>query len=164
MKKIVMVTVLGIFLISCATMMGEKAAPEMRKYENVGDVPGVLKDDLYVKVNSWFVETFKSAESVIEYQDKEAGKVMGKYVFNYSEGAYSYSVKQTISIDVKDGKYRLVITNPYFLPTGDVLGGTYAAPGDYRILDTVAGITKAQSEWKKLEQSLVAYLNTSSDW
>lgn len=164
MKKVFVIIFMGIVLTSCATMMGEKAAPELRKYESVVDVPGVLKDDLYVKVNSWFVETFNSAESVIEYQDKEAGKVMGKYVFNYSEGAYSYSVKQTISIDVKDGKYRLVITDPYFLPTGDVLGGTYADPGNYRILDTVAGITKAQSEWKKLDQSLAAYLNTSSDW
>ena len=151
-------------MTSCASMMGEKAAPELRKYENVVEVDSVLKDDLYVSVNSWFVETFNSAESVIEYQDKEAGKVMGKYVFNYTEGIYFYSVKQTISIDVKDNRYRIVINDPYFKTTGDALNGTYPERREYRILDTMAGVTKARSEWLKLEESLTSYLGNTSDW
>jgi len=162
MKKIIFVLIVSILMNSCATV--EKATPELRRYESVGDIPNVIKDDLYVRVNGWFVETFNSAESVIEYQDKEAGKVMGKYTFNYSEGIFYYSIKQTISVDVKDGKYRIVISDPYFLITGDMWSGSSTANAEYRVLDTVAGITRARTEWIKLEQSLVGYLTTSSKW
>src|SRR5690625_7103367 len=67
------------------------------------------KDDLYIRTNGWFVETFNSPESVIEFQDKEAGKIMGKYVYTYSEGVYTYAVRQTISIDIREGRLRMSI-------------------------------------------------------
>src|SRR5574344_2909153 len=67
----------------CATMMGAKATPEMRTYKRIIEIPGQTKDQIYIRANSWFVETFNSAESGIEFQDKEAGKIMGNYVFSY---------------------------------------------------------------------------------
>lgn len=70
----------GFILNGCATMMGAKAAPEMRTFEKVIEISDKSKDQIYIKANGWFVETFNSAESVIEFQDKEAGKIMGKYV------------------------------------------------------------------------------------
>jgi hypothetical protein len=89
MKRVLFYSVLTVllsaFLYACGTMMGAKAPEEARRFEKVIDVPGFSKSDLYVKANAWFVETFNSAESVIEFQDKEAGKIMGKYVFSYYE-------------------------------------------------------------------------------
>ncbi|WP_107822016.1 DUF4468 domain-containing protein [Mangrovibacterium marinum] len=53
------------------------------KSEQVIEVPGT-KDELYVKANEWMVRSFNNAKSVIQFQDKEAGKIMGKYLLHGS--------------------------------------------------------------------------------
>ena len=47
-------------------------------YEDVVKVEGVSASDLYVRANEWFAKTFNSANAVIQMQDKEAGKIIGK--------------------------------------------------------------------------------------
>ncbi|PTN28985.1 hypothetical protein C6366_18615, partial [Desulfonatronum sp. SC1] len=74
---------------SCASMMGTTAPEEARRYERIIEVPNHTKSEIYVKANAWFVETFNSAENVIEFNDRESGRVMGKYVFTYNEGVYT---------------------------------------------------------------------------
>lgn len=150
-------------LIRCGTMMGAKANPELRSYEEVLELPGHSKDQLYIRANSWFVETFNSAESVIEFQDKEAGKLMGKYIFSYSEGVYTYNVKQTVDVEMKDDKVRVRITNPLYRATSG-MGETYYN-NSYRLLETQQGVERARSEWKKLTASLESYLEEKDeDW
>ncbi|WP_233248578.1 DUF4468 domain-containing protein, partial [Desulfonatronum sp. SC1] len=70
-------------------MMGTTAPEEARRYERIIEVPNHTKSEIYVKANAWFVETFNSAENVIEFNDRESGRVMGKYVFTYNEGVYT---------------------------------------------------------------------------
>lgn len=149
-------------LTSCATMMGVKAPVEMRSMEKIVEIPDNSKDELYIKANSWFVETFNSAESVIEFQDKEAGKIMGKYIFSYAEGVYTYNVKQTVDIAIKDNKVKITISNPMFKATSG-MGETYTNTS-YRVLETQKGIDRARTEWNTLINSLVEYLKTDSDW
>lgn len=156
--------VLSATLNSCATMMGVQAPPEMRTFEKIIEISNKSKADLYINANSWFVETFNSAESVIEFQDKEAGKIMGKYVFSYVEGIYYYDVRQTISIDVKDNKVRIVINDPYYKTTGDVLNGSYGGGKNYTPLVSQKGIDRARLEWNKISESLIAYLNKETNW
>jgi len=83
MKLIAFITFAWVVIHSCSTTTAIKATPEMLHFEKIINVLNTPKDELYIKVNSWFVETFTSAESVIEFQDKEAGRVMGKYIFDY---------------------------------------------------------------------------------
>jgi len=155
---------LSVLLSGCATMNGVPAPNELRTYENIIEVPSKLKNELYVDVNSWFVQNFNSAESVIEFQDKEVGKIMGKYVFSYNEGIYYYDVRQTISIDVKDYKVRLVINEPYFKTTGDALNGNYAGQRNYQPLVSQKGVERARIEWDQLAGSLAKHLSNSSNW
>ena len=69
-----------LFFISCKTMeMGKSASPDLLEYSKIYDYEGKGQDELYVKANAWFVDNFNSAESVIQFQDKESGKLMGKY-------------------------------------------------------------------------------------
>ncbi len=167
MKKLLTAIFFVTLFSSCGTMMaGETAAPELCRYESIGEIAGLTKDDLYTLVNAWFVETFNSAESVIEYQDKEAGRVMGKYTFSCSDDYYYYEVKQTISVDVQDGRYRFVINDPYIKTVGDIFdssGQKYS--GEYSQLNTVNGLEVAQLKWELLEESFLAYLSTGTlDW
>lgn len=158
------IIIIMILLLGCATMMGVKADPEMRTFEKIIEIQGTTKNDLYVKANSWFVDTFNSAESVIEYQDKEAGKIMGKYILFYKEGIYSYMVRQIISVDIKNNKVRFIIKNPYYTITGDALNGQYIENIEYRTLDTQAGLKRVHIEWNKLVQSFTNYLNKKTNW
>lgn len=151
-------------LTSCATMMGTKASPEMRIFEKIIDIPDKTKNELYINANSWFVENFNSAESVIEFQDKESGKIMGKYVYTYYEGIYNHMVRQVISIDLKDNKVRITINEPYFKTIGDALNGIYASGANYRPLVSQKGLEKAHVEWNTLTNSLVEALRKSSNW
>lgn len=86
-------------------------------YSEVIEVSGVSKNDLYVRANTWFTRTFKSAKSVLELQDKEAGKLIGKGVLpimikvpimGATDAGY---VGATVTIMCKDGKYKYVIDN-----------------------------------------------------
>lgn len=160
--KLTFITIVMILITGCATI---KVPPEMRTFEKIVEISNQSKNDLYIKANSWFVSTFNSAESVIEFQDKEAGKIMGKYVFSYMEGIYYYDIKQTISIDIKDSKVRIVISDPYCKNTGDVLNGRYGYVGrSYSILESQKGIEKARLEWNLLVKSLTTSLNKNTDW
>lgn len=164
-QQITILTCIAIILVTatgCATMMGAKATPEMRTYERIIEIPGQTKDQIYIKANSWFVETFNSAESVIEFQDKEAGKIMGKYVFSYAEGVYTYSVKQTVDISIKDDKVRVIINNPHYKTTSG-MGETYYN-ATYRPLETQKGVERARTEWSELTTSLENYLQKDDGW
>ena len=160
--KLICFIVLLPLLVSCGTMMGAKAPIEMRSIEQIIDIPNMTKENIYIKANSWFVETFNSAESVIEFQDKENGKIMGKYVYSYSEGVYTYDVRQVVDISIKDNKIKVSISNPYYKATSG-LGEKYTNTV-YRLLETQTGIDKARIEWKKLIESLVEYIKVESEW
>lgn len=76
------------------------------------------KDDLYVKSNQWMVENFKSAKSVIQFSDKEAGIVSGRYFFSgyTSSAGYGASASVTnteiyalIRLQVKEGASKITI-------------------------------------------------------
>lgn len=84
------------------------------------------KLELYSRVREWFAKTYNSAMNVIQMDDKENGKIIGKALMkvyfktifnsNYSGGNINY----TISIYVKDGKYKYEITD--FYHTGELAG------------------------------------------
>ena len=162
MVKFSMILVSVIILAGCASMMGEKASPEMRNFKKIVEIPGQSKNAIYQKANSWFVETFRSGESVIEYQDKEAGKIMGKYVFSYAEGVYTYDVKQVIDVAIKNNKVKVEIKKP-LIRTASGLGQSYPN-NQYRPLETKAGLNKARDEWNQLVSSLKGRLNKNEEW
>jgi len=92
--------------------------PEMRHYEKIIQITNTTQNDLYIRANEWFVETFHNAESVIQFQDKEAGIIKGKYYYlipktfhpvfgnDFELGAVTYSI---ITVEVKEDKARIQI-------------------------------------------------------
>lgn len=161
---IILMVISSCLITSCGTMIGVQGTPEMRTFEKIIEVPNKSKADIYISTNTWFVENFNSAESVIEFQDKESGKIMGKYVYIYMDGIYNQMVKQIISIDIKDGKVRLFISEPCLKTIGDALNGIYIKTNNYKPLTTLKGLQKANEEWGKLALSLDNALNTTLSW
>lgn len=79
-------------------------------YEEIINVENKSKSDLLVNAKQWFVDYFKSSKDVIQNEDKETGRIIGKGIlFFYAKTwAMSFKIddKITIQIDCKDNKYR----------------------------------------------------------
>lgn len=75
----------------------------------------VTKDILYSKAREWFAIAFKSSNDVVQLEDKENGKIIGKAIMNVyykSMGReYPSKIRYSIAIQVKDGRYKYEITD-----------------------------------------------------
>lgn len=151
MKNLTLISLL--LLTSC---MVTQLPTEQTTLEKVIEVPGVSQNDLYVRANTWFVRTFNSAESVIEFQDKESGKIAGKYIVGYNYLLTEYLGKQTITVDVKEGKARIRIENPMVRQrTG--MGAKYSPVNK-------AHLDKLKPKWNELIADFEKGVNTSDDF
>ncbi len=160
MKHIVIIIVLSVFSGCVAT----KPLPsDLTTYEKIFSLPNQSKDQLYIKTNEWFVRTFVSSESIIEFQDKDAGKILGKYVNDFTKGIYNYRVKQVISIDIKEGKVRLIINEPLIKATGSVLSTEpYNFP--YKKIKSLSQLELIKTHWQKLASDLENTLIKDTSW
>jgi hypothetical protein len=72
------------------------------------------KDALYKNAKLYFVDNFKSAKDVIQYDEREQGKVIGKGVMMFDDwhniftvtDKFEWTVSYSTEITCKDGKYR----------------------------------------------------------
>lgn len=115
-----------------------KIFPEVNGVVDYTDVikldSSVKKDELFNRAKAWFIQNYKSAKDVIQMQDKDAGIIIGKGVFEFGFNPATLSdrttiyVSHTIKIYVKDGKYKYEI--------GDLIGtydGSIELPiGNYK--------------------------------
>jgi hypothetical protein len=103
---------------SCGTVQNIKAddLSTTKIYENLNK----SQSDLYVISNSWMIDTFKNAESVIQFSDKETGSIIGKYLMQGSIVRSGYLSTDTrifakIDISLKDDRAKITIA-----PTDDI--------------------------------------------
>lgn len=98
-------------------------------YVQVIEAPEKSKEDLYLILNYWYTNTFKSGKAVIELNDKESGVIIAKghieNIASHTGGMNSYMVHLTpvIKTDIKDGKIRVTYTVPYYTIEKIVGGG-----------------------------------------
>lgn len=114
MKKNTCVTLAVLFLLlGCAGMQPAKEA----SIEKVIDVPGRNKEQIYAATKIWIAENFRSAKAVIEDDDKNAGRVIGKGIIAYPcsglscLGKEDWKISFTMRVDIKDQKYKITFTN-----------------------------------------------------
>lgn len=127
-----LILLFGLFSFqSCGTFQGTPVSMEPIEHHFEVDKS---KDDLYVSANNWMAETFNSAKSVIQFTDKEAGVVTGKYLLKpgYRYSNYQYyeteegSVYAIIKIQVKKGATKITVNPDDFTEiTSDMLNEKY---------------------------------------
>jgi len=109
MKRIIFAFVVSVMLVSCATApaVGPTAPERIIEVQK-------SKAEIFVASMDWIAKTFMSAKSVIEYQDKEAGKIVGHGSALVNYALIPMDTHFTLTIDAKDGKARISIQGIYF--------------------------------------------------
>ena len=130
--------------------------------QTIIEVPNTSQTDLYVRANSAAVEMFNNASSVIQYSDKNAGMIKGKFIIsNVLEGIYYHRINV-----IKDNKMRLSFSDISATYTGDVLNGNYRQEGVTFTVDATSGLgKKVKSEIDSFVKVFSEKVKTvSSDW
>lgn len=89
-------------------------------YSQVINCEGMSKDQIYVILNYWYVNSFGDANSVIQLNDKELGCIIGNgYIENIvrhqgGRNCYKVTIRPIIKTDIKDKKVRVTFTIPSY--------------------------------------------------
>lgn len=130
MKKLLLAISLLLFLGASANSQSKKVKLMLHEiegqwsldesgnltYTRIIEVPELSKDEIYSRAESYFVYHYNSGKSVIQTQDKEMGRVIGKGIFNKVHTGLNLSGTTTIDtwhilrIDAKEGRARIVLT------------------------------------------------------
>ena len=166
-------------LTSCASSTSYKEVDEydLNPITKVIEVPNASSGVLYVRANTWMVDVFKSSEGVIQFSDKDAGVIKGKFsTLIDGQGLNStktYQVNITLTIEVKEGKTRIQLEPDYFsinvynksnmqsYGIGTIAGSAWAA---YQVIPEDV-ITRIQDLCNGLISQFSREVNTNAtDW
>ena len=147
MKKLVCLIL--VFLSGCAAAMPVK--PEDQTYQKVFELPKQSKEIIFEKSKQWIALNFRSAKSVIEYDNKAEGVIIGNgavprpsSVVNPLGGnLITYSMRE----DIKDEKIRL---------TFDKLTALVSPGGEFPIVQ--ADLEGMKSSFDSLSEGLQKYI------
>ncbi|MFZ4928351.1 DUF4468 domain-containing protein [Chryseobacterium sp. Mn2064] len=88
---------------------------ELKYVEVVSVDPNITKDELYNRARSWIGRNFNRKKSSVDIEDKAAGELVASGTIDYRKRKSYYGascvegpVKLTLSIFVKDGRYKYV--------------------------------------------------------
>lgn len=101
---------------------------ESLTYQQVVEVPGKTREQLYVALNYWATATFKDKQA-ITLNDKQAGCIIiSSTIPNIVEhigtlNKYSVSITPVIRLDIKDGRVRVTNTVQNYDVLSDISGG-----------------------------------------
>jgi len=102
-------------LIGCAGLQPVKQ--EDLTIQQVVEVPGFTKYQIYDYCKIWVAENFRSAKAVIEHDDRENCCLIGNGIVKYPchglecIAKHDWEVHFTMRIDTKDGKFRQTFSN-----------------------------------------------------
>lgn len=155
--------------LTLITMMGCQTTGDYRpalpmEFTEVVEIPGQSQEQIYNKTRQWFSQYFVSGESVVDYEDKSTGTIIGNgSAKNGTDtfGLISYGFKYNIRIDTKDNKFRAMTTITNHTNT-DTTNGTY----DVSYIDSERYLS-TETKVKDIVNNIESYLKeqqSSSNW
>jgi len=97
-------TSIVLFLFGCATQQFKPV--ELTEVVEVGNKD---QETIYNRTRQWFSQYFVSGKSVIDYEDKKEGTIIGNGIASIGSdpfGLIQYKIEYNVRIDTKDGKFR----------------------------------------------------------
>ena len=123
------------------------------------------KNDLFIIANSWMVETFNNATNVIQFSDKEAGMIKGRYLMGGTLSSPSTYIGEIdrrvfaiITVQVRDSLTKITIA-----PQGE---GTYypVNPNAIFPLNSFPGADEIKEKANGMIAEYEAYLLNFKKW
>lgn len=105
MKRSILALLLCTMLAGCATL-----APDQMQIQQVIEVPNTTQSLLFDRSRMWYAEAFRSANFVIQYENKDNGTIMGNGQVSDSIMMVRYDMRFLIVTEVKDNKARITAT------------------------------------------------------
>lgn len=176
MKAIKALAVLFVLVGAPIAVEAKRPAPlteEDRTIVQVYEAPGFTKDQLFTASRMWIAQNFKSADAVIEYENKDEGTIIGNGNMAYPcGGAFACMVKAdwrvpfTMKVETKDGRIRLTFTNIHLAWPASFNSGIRTNAHDGPV-NQRGDLDKIRPELLKLGDQIVAsvgQLKTDDNW
>ncbi|ELR69203.1 hypothetical protein C900_05399 [Fulvivirga imtechensis AK7] len=132
-------------------------------YQEVVEAPGSAHE-LYSKAREWFVNSYRDANAVLQLEDPDQSKLIGKGVINVVHTMEGRDVFHTVTIEAKEGRYRYTIDHFVIDWITDGRHTTFeeyeGKPGSKKMF------TRVDEKVQNLITTLKAQMSTttSSDW
>lgn len=160
-------------LSGCAAL--QPVAEADKTIEIVTEAPNFTKDQIFTGSKVWIAENFKSAKSVIEYENKEEGVIIGNGTTSYpctgmeclqAGAATDWKLQFTMRLDAKDGKFRTTFTNlAIYKPASfSQYGGLNKGGEDYITQGALPAVKAKLSEYAPRIQASLQKNNAKKDW
>jgi hypothetical protein len=158
-KRLLALLCASLVLAGCVTM---PEAAKQSAIEDIVNIPGKEKNEIYTASKIWIAETFNSAKAVIEIDDKEMGLIIGNGTIKFpcdSEQTClmrsSYNLRFTMRVDIKNQKIKTTFSNLRMVST------YYAWEGPLYEIDFVATKSALIDLNRKMSQSLLKVDNST---
>lgn len=139
-------------------------------YSEVVQSPNNSSNQIYLNINEWFAKTYNSSNNVIQLNDKESGKIIGKGGFTISpihkwgniKTPQTFFVNYTLTIQIRDGKYKYEFSNITVRVTQENAPfsiETYYNINKEKLREEVAKSIKNEKQLEKLVESTYNFQN-----
>jgi hypothetical protein len=97
-------------------------------YIRVIDLDGMTKQDIYNRAKAFYIYNYNDALSVIQEEDKEEGRIIGKGTYDNVHYAFAvvanieYDLIHILRIDIKDNKARVILSLTEYSQTTHMSG------------------------------------------
>lgn len=148
MKKVVVSVVVLCILILAGCQSTQSIPPSENTYSMIYEFPGMSAEEIFTAANDWMVTMFRSAESVIEYSDKESGIITGRCYADVPMGGFiPVNMRFKLTVNTKDGRARIKTDNMVRNSEGNVLYelATNFSRSDYNKFTTWADVALGDS-------------------
>jgi hypothetical protein len=87
------------------------------RVEFISDIRGHTQDEIHASTKIWIAESFISSEPVIELDDREAGRVIGRAKIKFPcaglacAGQHDWKLGFTMRVDARDDKFKVTYSN-----------------------------------------------------
>ncbi len=78
-------------------------------FQEVVELPGKSKDEIYAGARVWMSEHFVKSKEVIDYESKEDGIISGRFVGSYYRALVHVDFYVHIKLEMKDEKLRFTL-------------------------------------------------------
>jgi hypothetical protein len=139
-------------------------------YSEVVQSPNTNVKELYSNIYEWFAKTYNSANNVIQLNDKENGKIIGKGGFTIIpihqwgniKTPQTFFVNYTLTVQIKDGRFKYDFSNITVRPiqsTATFGIETYYNIDKEKLKEETAKAIKNEKQIEKMVESTYNFQN-----